>query len=355
MQIGQIIRKFRKEKNLTQEQLAVYLGVTASAVNKWEHDVSYPDITQLSPLAKILGTDVNTLLAYQEELSDTEVILYAEEVARLLRTGKFADAYEHGQTLLKTHSGCEQLTLLIAQLLNAGLQMLPKEESGQYRPQITAWLEQLSQSNDATVVAQAASSLCLNYLSTDCYEQAQAMLDRIPSPGYDKRPLQGALYIRQESYDSAQILFESMLHQAAHQALSSLQNLFLIAQKQNDTALAQAYARCMEQLPVLLELGDELKASVRILTALEDKDEEKFFSALEQLIQVFTEPAAPQSGCLYRHLPEKNASESFSLAMIKKALSDVDADSSLDFIKDRARLHTLAKRFETAMEKNDHD
>ena len=36
MQIGEIIRKYRKEKNMTQEEMANRLGVTAPAVNKWE-------------------------------------------------------------------------------------------------------------------------------------------------------------------------------------------------------------------------------------------------------------------------------------------------------------------------------
>ena len=38
MQIGQIIRKYRKSKNMTQEEMAERLGVTAPAVNKWERD-----------------------------------------------------------------------------------------------------------------------------------------------------------------------------------------------------------------------------------------------------------------------------------------------------------------------------
>lgn len=36
MQIGEVIRKYRKEKNMTQEEMAERLGVTPPAVNKWE-------------------------------------------------------------------------------------------------------------------------------------------------------------------------------------------------------------------------------------------------------------------------------------------------------------------------------
>lgn len=41
MEIGAVIRKCRKEKELTQEEMARRLGVTASAVNKWENGVSH--------------------------------------------------------------------------------------------------------------------------------------------------------------------------------------------------------------------------------------------------------------------------------------------------------------------------
>lgn len=41
MKIGEVIRKYRKEKQMTQEELADYLGITSSAVNKWENGVSH--------------------------------------------------------------------------------------------------------------------------------------------------------------------------------------------------------------------------------------------------------------------------------------------------------------------------
>lgn len=41
MRLGEVIRKYRKEKNMTQEEMANRLGVTAPAVNKWENGVSH--------------------------------------------------------------------------------------------------------------------------------------------------------------------------------------------------------------------------------------------------------------------------------------------------------------------------
>jgi transcriptional regulator with XRE-family HTH domain len=55
MQIGEVIRKYRKERNLTQEEMVNRLGVTAPAVNKWENANSLPDVLLLAPIARLLG------------------------------------------------------------------------------------------------------------------------------------------------------------------------------------------------------------------------------------------------------------------------------------------------------------
>ncbi len=60
--LGKRIAQLRKEKGLTQEQLAEKVGVSAQAVSKWENDISCPDITLLPLLADILGVTVDELL-----------------------------------------------------------------------------------------------------------------------------------------------------------------------------------------------------------------------------------------------------------------------------------------------------
>ena len=68
MKINEIIRERRLAKGLTQEQIANYLGVSTPAVNKWEKGTSYPDIVLLPTLARLLDTDLNTLLSFRDNL-----------------------------------------------------------------------------------------------------------------------------------------------------------------------------------------------------------------------------------------------------------------------------------------------
>lgn len=61
MSLSDNIKKFRLANNLTQEQLAVKLGVSAQAVSKWETSETYPDGTLLLPLSKELGVSLDML------------------------------------------------------------------------------------------------------------------------------------------------------------------------------------------------------------------------------------------------------------------------------------------------------
>ena len=61
--IGKFIAKIRKEKKLTQKQLAEKLGITDRAISKWENSKSMPDLALLKPLCNILDITINELLS----------------------------------------------------------------------------------------------------------------------------------------------------------------------------------------------------------------------------------------------------------------------------------------------------
>lgn len=96
MKIGTKIAELRRNKGMTQEQLAEKLGISAPAVSKWETNSSYPDITLLCPLARALDTNVDTLLHFEETLSDQDV---ADKINTVIETA-LADGYESGEAMV---------------------------------------------------------------------------------------------------------------------------------------------------------------------------------------------------------------------------------------------------------------
>lgn len=65
--MGEIISNLRRERGMTQKDLADKMGVTDKAVSKWERDLSCPDISSLPRLAEALGTSVNVLMDVKPE------------------------------------------------------------------------------------------------------------------------------------------------------------------------------------------------------------------------------------------------------------------------------------------------
>ena len=59
---GATIAALRKQKGMTQLELARQMGVTDKAVSKWERDLSFPDVASLPKLAEVLDTSVDELL-----------------------------------------------------------------------------------------------------------------------------------------------------------------------------------------------------------------------------------------------------------------------------------------------------
>lgn len=77
--VGRRIAMLRKDRGLSQEQLAEMLGVSGQAVSKWENDQTCPDISLLPQLARILGVTVDELLSGKQESSPSVQILPEEQ------------------------------------------------------------------------------------------------------------------------------------------------------------------------------------------------------------------------------------------------------------------------------------
>lgn len=95
MTTGEKITKCRKDKGLTQEQLAETLGVTRQAVSRWEGDLAFPETDTLMKMSRLFGVSCDYLLNYDAQKSDTNT------------SGKFIFDLKqfHFEYVSKTHIG----------------------------------------------------------------------------------------------------------------------------------------------------------------------------------------------------------------------------------------------------------
>ncbi len=69
LKIGRFIAKMRKEKKMTQEELARLLGVTNKTISRWENGNYMPDLSLLKPLSEALDISLNELLSGEKDIN----------------------------------------------------------------------------------------------------------------------------------------------------------------------------------------------------------------------------------------------------------------------------------------------
>ena len=94
MSIGSTIKRLRREQDITQEQLAEYLGITSRAVSQWECDRTAPDISQLPGLCHIFGVSSDTLLEIDIDKNSEAIQGYLDKAEAEMHQGKFESCME---------------------------------------------------------------------------------------------------------------------------------------------------------------------------------------------------------------------------------------------------------------------
>ena len=74
LKIGEKIKEKRRDRDLTQEELATMLGVTKAAVSKWENAESFPDITMLPQIAQLFHITMDELFDYTLEYKPAKIV-----------------------------------------------------------------------------------------------------------------------------------------------------------------------------------------------------------------------------------------------------------------------------------------
>lgn len=111
-----IIRK-RKEKGITQEDLAFYMGVSKASVSKWETGQSYPDITFLPQLASYFNISVDELINYSPQMEKGDIRILYHRLSNDFNQKPFQEVYAECQRIIKKYYSCFPLLLQMVVLL----------------------------------------------------------------------------------------------------------------------------------------------------------------------------------------------------------------------------------------------
>lgn len=354
MSLCHILREKRKECNLTQEQVADSLGVSTPAVSKWESGASCPDLSLIAPLARLLKTDPNTLLSFKENLTEQEIASFLLEITDHARTESYADAFSLALEKIREYPNCMALLEGVAITLEGLLMMsgMAKKEREMYTNRLTPLYEQAAAGNDPDVQQRAIFMLIPKCIARKEFEKAQTLIDRLPPPSeLDRRQAQANLFLSEEKYTDAAMIYERSVLSSANKLLGALLQLSDIACKENRREDAEAIADLHGKLAKLLGLWEYNTHLAPLLLALSNRDADRCVAQIKALLDASLTPWDMTDSPLFFHMTA-NASEeqrksqaNYGNHILPGLLASLEQDTQYDFLRENKDFQKMLETY----------
>ena len=180
LHIGANIRRLRRERNLTQEEVAAHLGISFQSISKWERGDGYPDITMLPVLANYFCISVDELLGMSELAREAHYDRINSEWSENNLAGRNCENVVLMRSALKEFPNN---ALLLVQL-STSLEKLDGSESEkrEYLKQSIAVQEQILRYGEDSEVRNATQfNICFPYMKNGEPDKAIAQAKKLPN------------------------------------------------------------------------------------------------------------------------------------------------------------------------------
>ena len=348
MMLSDVIRTRRQALGLTQEGLAARLGVSAPAVNKWERSIHYPDITLLPALARVLGVDLNTLLSFQEDMTEEEIGLFLNRIYETAGAEGLAAAFALARDKLREFPNSDLLAYSLAGLLEGLALMAPAVEEQEIRAAWTAEIDALYErgavSADPKVRECACTTLAGRCIGRGELDRAQALLGQLSDTHREKRTLTAALRRKEGRTGEAWELLERELMDQAHRVQTTLLHLLELALEEEDRGRAHILSDTACQAGAILGLMDYAALSAPFQLAAAEQDGPAALDLLARMLHSLDFPW--DTGRLYPHIPPKEEEQDSRRTLIRAILDETARDPDCAFLRAEPGWPELLARYQ---------
>ena len=353
MPMNTVIQEKRRALGYTQEQVADWLGVSTPAVSKWETGTTCPDISLLSPLARLLKTDVNSLLCFHEKLSAQEIGSFCNEAAVSAQKDIVA-AFSMVEAKLLEFPHDEKLCLNASILLDAALLKaeLDGSEKAALDEKLMSWYSGLIQSSDSEISNSAKYMVVSRHIRLGKLDMAQAVLDTVQDRNEairalpDKLMLQVSIYMKQKRAELAALELERALYPAANRVqllLSRLADAELLA---GEKELAEQIAQRAQALTELLDMWEYTGYVAQYQIAADEKDAEKTAALLGRMLDSLSTPwNISASPLFYRIAPEMKKPD--GKAVLAMLIKELETDPDYVHMRNTQAFAELIKKYKS--------
>lgn len=177
--IAASITKRRKERGITQDELARHMGVTKASVSKWETGISFPDIALLPQLATFFDISIDDLLAYNPQMTPDTIRLTYQSLTAAVSKKPFNEVLDDCRELIKKYYSCYPLLFQLGLFLmnNIGAVESPQQREDLTHEAIELFDRVYSQSDDPKLAEKALTMEGSCYLGLGDADTALVLLE----------------------------------------------------------------------------------------------------------------------------------------------------------------------------------
>ncbi|MDD4774654.1 MAG: helix-turn-helix transcriptional regulator [Eubacteriales bacterium] len=255
MSFGTIIKKLRRERDLTQEQLAEMLSISPQAVSHWETDAAMPDISMLAPLCNLFNVTSDRLLGIDIEKKREKIEAICAESGKYSDRGYNEKAREILEAGLREYpDSCDIMHYL---MYVAYWQYINNNEKTKYRDEAIRLGEAiLEKSTDDSLRQGAMQILCYTYCDAGRQDEAVRLAKSIPCIAVSSEILLSSICSGDEGYEAKQKEASTLMQFLSRSLYSMQTKLDSGAYAYTESELAALRDKRIALLHLFFENGD---------------------------------------------------------------------------------------------------
>lgn len=249
LSIGNTIKTLRYEKGIDKADLARAIEVSEDLITKWENGETYPDITLLSSIARYLGTDVDSLLMFETQLTPDEIMNINRLCAEAFETKDYDSAMATVDKYLMKYPQSLFLKFRIGSLLQQYIQMADSEEKANMAIEKSiGLLEEASRIDDLEVKQASLYVLSSLYTMKQDYDKAIEVLNALPKLNINPDFMLSTIYSITGEGIKAKKIEQENLFNSINNSIVSLTGMWGTALKDRDLDFAIELAKLQRKM-----------------------------------------------------------------------------------------------------------
>lgn len=243
--MGEIIAQKRKEVNMTQAELAEYIGVSKPAVSKWESGYSLPDITLLPVLASFFDISIDELMGYQPQMNERSIDAIHEKLIKNLSELPTDMVFSECRTYINKYYFCWQLILKMSQFLYNHYTM--SNEPQEVLNEIIRYTKRICDYCDDSIISKEAQYLnacCLIHLNR--LDKAQKILEDLIESVTNAPVLLAFIYNEQGKKSDAEKIITDFIEQNLQLIFTAIPSACIYTNDSNAEFRVQKYSELLD-------------------------------------------------------------------------------------------------------------